>query len=110
MLMFVVGCGGIVVVDLIVDVSVIIIQLIGWLADAAYLRGGGVTLAPSGSGGPPTHGLCDRVVRFQPTLARIYKTKLNAYCISLVEISHKTKKFFPIKRDFRPIKKMCTFS
>jgi len=33
----------------------------------------------------------------------MYKTYSNAYSISFVTISHKTKKFFILKLDFRPI-------
>jgi len=37
----------------------------------------------------------------------MYKAYLNAYSISLVTISHKTKKFFILKLDFRPISPMA---
>jgi len=43
------------------------------------------------------------VDRFEPALVRMYKTNLKAYSISFVTISHKTKKFFILNLDFRPI-------
>jgi len=36
----------------------------------------------------------------------MYKTNLNAYSISLVTISNKTKKFFILRLDFCPIDPM----